>query len=171
LRCRYGIGPLNGGASKSKGRRMKDGLVPRWLTCCFRRARHPSSVLGSAESRILAIRDRLNIIKQTILRNEHFAPSTIPSRDREHLLTASLPITSVHPPAAWRAYSNTVASAEIDEAAVGPRRGTVLALRNADPLKRGETVPRGPRGRRRARFFTAGEGLTLFTRTSSFCRI
>jgi DNA polymerase epsilon subunit 2 len=46
-------------------------------------------VLGTAESRIMAIRDRLNIIKQTILRNEHFAPATIPSRDREHLLTAS----------------------------------------------------------------------------------
>jgi hypothetical protein len=59
------------------------------------RARHQTSVLGTAESRILAIRDRLNIIKQTILRNEHFAPSTIPSRDREHLLTASL--TSVLP--------------------------------------------------------------------------
>jgi len=54
------------------------------------RARHRLSVLGTAESRILAIRDRLNIIKQTILRNDHFAPSTIPSRDREHLLTASL---------------------------------------------------------------------------------
>ncbi|KAN0115600.1 DNA polymerase alpha/epsilon subunit B domain containing protein [Russula decolorans] len=53
----------------------------------FDKARHQSSVLGTAESRILAIRDRLNIIKQTILRNEHFAPSTIPSRDREHLLT------------------------------------------------------------------------------------
>jgi DNA polymerase epsilon subunit 2 len=52
-------------------------------------------VLGTAESRILAIRDRLNIIKQTILRNEHFAPSTIPSRDREYLLTASLLFTSV----------------------------------------------------------------------------
>ncbi|KAI0270066.1 DNA polymerase epsilon subunit B [Russula aff. rugulosa BPL654] len=50
-------------------------------------ARHQLSVMGTAESRILAIRDRLNIIKQTILRNEHFAPSTIPSRDREHLLT------------------------------------------------------------------------------------
>jgi DNA polymerase epsilon subunit 2 len=61
------------------------------------RARHQSSVLGTAESRILAIRDRLNIIKQTISRNEHFAPSTIPSRDREHLLTASL--TSVPPSA------------------------------------------------------------------------
>jgi DNA polymerase epsilon subunit 2 len=57
----------------------------------LRRAPHQSSsVLGTAESRILAIRDRLNIIKQTILRNEHFAPSTIPSRDREHLLTVSL---------------------------------------------------------------------------------
>ncbi|KAF8076498.1 DNA polymerase alpha/epsilon subunit B-domain-containing protein [Lyophyllum atratum] len=35
----------------------------------------------------LAIRDRLNIIKQCVLRNEHFAPSTLPSRDRERLVT------------------------------------------------------------------------------------
>ena len=60
------------------------------------------------------------------------------------------------------AYSKTVASAEIDEAAVGPGRGTVLALRNADSLKRGETMPRGPRRRGRARFLTASKGL-LFT--------
>ncbi|KAI0251432.1 epsilon DNA polymerase [Lactifluus subvellereus] len=53
----------------------------------FEKAHHQSSVLGTAENRILAIRDRLSIIKQTILRNEHFAPSTIPSRNREHLLT------------------------------------------------------------------------------------
>ena len=53
----------------------------------------------------------------------------------------------------------TVASAEIDEAAVGPRRGTVLALRDADSLKRGETMPRGPRRCRRARFLTTGKGL------------
>jgi DNA polymerase epsilon subunit 2 len=70
-------------------------LKPSTGPSLLHRARHQSSVLGTAESRILAIRDRLNIIKQTILRNEHFAPSTIPSRDREHLLTASL--TSVLP--------------------------------------------------------------------------
>lgn len=33
------------------------------------------------------MRNRYNIIKQVILRNDHFSPSTIPSRDREHLLT------------------------------------------------------------------------------------
>ncbi|KAH9039302.1 DNA polymerase epsilon subunit B [Lactarius pseudohatsudake] len=53
----------------------------------FEKASHQPSVMGTADSRILAIRDRLNIIKQTIMRNEHFAPSTIPSRHREHLLT------------------------------------------------------------------------------------
>lgn len=47
----------------------------------------PLSVSASPESRILAMRDRLDIIKQCILRNEHFAPSTIPSRDREKLVT------------------------------------------------------------------------------------
>ncbi|KAI0272768.1 DNA polymerase epsilon subunit B [Gloeopeniophorella convolvens] len=53
----------------------------------FEKAAHRLTVTGTAESRILAIRDRLNIIKQTILRNEHFTPATIPNRDREHLLT------------------------------------------------------------------------------------
>lgn len=42
---------------------------------------------GTAESRINSVRNRLHIIKQSILRNEHFSPSTLPSRDREHLVT------------------------------------------------------------------------------------
>lgn len=51
------------------------------------RASSPLSISGSAESRILSVRNRLNIIKQSVLRNEHFAPSTLPSRDRERLVT------------------------------------------------------------------------------------
>jgi len=51
------------------------------------RAGTPLTISGSAESRISAIRNRLNIIKQCVLRNEHFAPSTLPSRDRERLVT------------------------------------------------------------------------------------
>ncbi|KAF8351368.1 DNA polymerase alpha/epsilon subunit B-domain-containing protein [Amanita rubescens] len=42
---------------------------------------------GSAETRVLSMRNRLNIIKQGVLRNDHFAPSTLPSRDRERLVT------------------------------------------------------------------------------------
>ncbi|CAL1700805.1 unnamed protein product [Somion occarium] len=45
------------------------------------------TVSGSADSRVMAMRNRLNVIKQTVLRNDHFSPSTLPSRDREHLLT------------------------------------------------------------------------------------
>lgn len=45
--------------------------------------------MGSADSRVNAMRNRYNVIKQVILRNDHFSPSTIPSRDREHLLTVS----------------------------------------------------------------------------------
>jgi DNA polymerase epsilon subunit 2 len=45
------------------------------------------SISASPESRVLATRDRLDIIRQCILRNEHFAPSTLPSRDREKLVT------------------------------------------------------------------------------------
>jgi DNA polymerase epsilon subunit 2 len=49
----------------------------------------PSTLAGSADSRVLAMRDRLHIIRQSVLRNEHFSPSTLPSRDRERLVTVS----------------------------------------------------------------------------------
>lgn len=53
----------------------------------FEKSSSPLTVAGSADSRIAAVRNRLHIIKQSILRNEHFSPSTLPSRDREHLVT------------------------------------------------------------------------------------
>ncbi|KAJ7228567.1 DNA polymerase alpha/epsilon subunit B-domain-containing protein [Mycena pura] len=53
----------------------------------FEKVLTPLTMSGSADSRVLAMRDRLNIIKQCVLRNEHFAPSTLPSRDRERLVT------------------------------------------------------------------------------------
>ncbi|KAF9464455.1 DNA polymerase epsilon, subunit B, partial [Collybia nuda] len=53
----------------------------------FTKANAPLTISGTAESRIQAIRDRLFIIKQCVMRNEHFAPSTLPSRDREKLVT------------------------------------------------------------------------------------
>ncbi|EMD40775.1 hypothetical protein CERSUDRAFT_45107 [Gelatoporia subvermispora B] len=53
----------------------------------FEKAAGPLTVSSSADSRILAMRNRLDVIRQAVLRNDHFSPSTIPSRDREHLLT------------------------------------------------------------------------------------
>ncbi|KAH7887661.1 DNA polymerase epsilon, subunit B [Phlebopus sp. FC_14] len=53
----------------------------------FERSPILPTISGTAESRISSARNRLHIIKQSILRNEHFAPSTLPSRDREHLVT------------------------------------------------------------------------------------
>ncbi|KAF7301757.1 DNA polymerase epsilon subunit [Mycena indigotica] len=53
----------------------------------FEKVSTPLTMSASADSRVLAMRDRLNIIKQSVLRNEHFAPSTLPSRDRERLVT------------------------------------------------------------------------------------
>ncbi|KAJ7068371.1 DNA polymerase alpha/epsilon subunit B-domain-containing protein [Mycena amicta] len=53
----------------------------------FEKVSTPLTMSSSADSRVLAMRDRLNIIKQCVLRNEHFAPSTLPSRDREKLVT------------------------------------------------------------------------------------
>ncbi|KAF9226558.1 DNA polymerase epsilon, subunit B [Gyrodon lividus] len=53
----------------------------------FDRSSIPPTISGTAESRIISTRNRLYVIKQSILRNEHFSPSTLPSRDREHLVT------------------------------------------------------------------------------------
>ncbi|KAH9951642.1 epsilon DNA polymerase [Amylocystis lapponica] len=53
----------------------------------FERAAGTLTMSGSADSRTTAMRNRLNIIKQTVLRNDHFSPSTLPSQNREHLLT------------------------------------------------------------------------------------
>ncbi|GJE84193.1 epsilon DNA polymerase [Phanerochaete sordida] len=60
-----------------------------WSTerSAFERVLAPLTASGSADSRIAAVRNRLSIIKQTILRNDHFSPSTIAARDRENLLT------------------------------------------------------------------------------------
>ncbi|KAI0773465.1 epsilon DNA polymerase [Irpex lacteus] len=59
-----------------------------WSTerVAFERVPGPLTLSGSAESRVNAIRNRLNIIKQTILRNDWFSPSTLPSKNRENLL-------------------------------------------------------------------------------------
>ncbi|KAI0771567.1 epsilon DNA polymerase [Trametes elegans] len=53
----------------------------------FERAPGPLTSSGSADSRVMAMRNRLNVIKQCVLRNDHFSPSTLPSQDRESLLT------------------------------------------------------------------------------------
>ncbi|KAF9485264.1 DNA polymerase epsilon, subunit B [Pholiota conissans] len=65
--------------------------MPRWTWSSergtFERSSAPLTSSGSPETRVTSIRDRLNIIRQCVLRNEHFAPSTLPSRDREKLVT------------------------------------------------------------------------------------
>ncbi|KAH9943488.1 epsilon DNA polymerase [Epithele typhae] len=53
----------------------------------FERAQGSLTSSGTAESRVTAMRNRLNVIKQCVLRNDHFSPSTLPSKDRENLLT------------------------------------------------------------------------------------
>ncbi|OBZ70460.1 DNA polymerase epsilon subunit B [Grifola frondosa] len=92
------------GSADSQGQKDQDALdpeshlfvinafdMPLWHwsqeRSTFERVSGPLTSSGSADSRIMAMRNRLNIIKQTVLRNDHFSPSTLPSRDREHLLT------------------------------------------------------------------------------------
>ncbi|KAF8165254.1 epsilon DNA polymerase [Crassisporium funariophilum] len=65
--------------------------MPRWTWSpergTFEKSTAPLTSSGTPESRVTSMRDRLNIIRQCVLRNEHFAPSTLPSRDREKLVT------------------------------------------------------------------------------------
>lgn len=117
----------------------------------------------------MATRNRLNVIKQCVLRNDHFSPSTLPSKDRENLLTVSKPWF------AWLfAQFLRSCTAKIDKATVGSRRGPILAVWHAHPLKGGETLPRGPGWFRRARLLAAGKptshscphSLTILHRTN-----
>ena len=67
---------------------MHSVCVVMLTTVC--RSSTPGTSSGSPESRVTSVRDRLNIIRQCVLRNEHFAPSTLPSRDREKLVTVGV---------------------------------------------------------------------------------
>lgn len=85
-KCRGGHGQQNEEPSRSVYT-----LVTMWFPSLPVLSRHsaPLTSSGSPETRVISLRDRLNIIKQCVLRNEHFAPSTLPSRDRERLVTVS----------------------------------------------------------------------------------
>lgn len=50
------------------------------------RAAVKPSIAGSSESRAMFLRDRHNIIKQVVLRNENFSPPAFAGRDRENYL-------------------------------------------------------------------------------------
>ena len=86
-RCRDGLGPKKEEHSRcmlSSKTFCLQSLIP-----LPPRSRSVLTSSGTPESRVGSIRDRLNIIRQCVLRNEHFAPSTLPSRDREKLVTVS----------------------------------------------------------------------------------
>lgn len=99
----------------------------------------PLTISGSAESRVNAIRNRLNVIKQTVLRNDHFSPSTLPSKDREHLLT-------VRSLSSLLCFYPNISLATIDQAVTRQSRGEVSAVWHADTFKGRQAVSRG-RGR------------------------
>lgn len=49
-------------------------------------ARKYPSLAGAADSKAQYLRDRYNILKQVILRNEHFSPPALPGHDRENYM-------------------------------------------------------------------------------------
>lgn len=55
----------------------------------FNRVSRKLTVSGSPESRVLAMRDRLNLIKQTIMRNDNFSPRPFAGANREKFLRVS----------------------------------------------------------------------------------
>ncbi|KAG8742576.1 DNA-directed DNA polymerase epsilon, subunit B [Ceratobasidium sp. 414] len=52
----------------------------------FEKSSNKSSIGGSPTSRAQFLRDRYNIIKQVVLRNEHFSPPAVPGKDRDSYL-------------------------------------------------------------------------------------
>ena len=49
-------------------------------------ARKLPSIGAAADSKAAYLRDRYNILKQIILRNEHFSPPALPGHDRENYM-------------------------------------------------------------------------------------
>lgn len=123
------------------------GTFERLFECIFAihfltrrfRTSTPCTWSGTPESRVTSVRDRLNIIRQCVLRNEHFAPSTLPSRDREKLVTVRIGL------ALSSGGNLIIILAKINETTFGTIWGTILASRYAGLQQRGETLP----GRRR----------------------
>lgn len=62
--------------------------VPDHISTHSRAPGNPS-IAGTPESRALFLRDRHNIIKQTVLRNENFSPPAFAGRDRTNYLKVS----------------------------------------------------------------------------------
>ncbi|KAG8902425.1 DNA-directed DNA polymerase epsilon, subunit B [Tulasnella sp. 403] len=64
--------------------------MPRWLYSyerkAFEKAPNAPSLGGTPASRAQFLRDRHNIIKQVVLRNENFSPPAIAGRDRDNYL-------------------------------------------------------------------------------------
>lgn len=52
-------------------------------------ARKYPSLAGAADSKAQYLRDRYNILKQVILRNEHFSPPALPGHDRANYMKVS----------------------------------------------------------------------------------
>ncbi|KAG8760539.1 DNA-directed DNA polymerase epsilon, subunit B [Serendipita sp. 396] len=64
--------------------------MPRWHYSlerkAFEKAIQKPNIAGSAESKAMFLRDRYNIIKQIILRNENFSPPAFAGKDRANYL-------------------------------------------------------------------------------------
>ncbi|KAG8835941.1 DNA-directed DNA polymerase epsilon, subunit B [Serendipita sp. 399] len=66
--------------------------MPRWHYSlerkAFEKAARKPSVAGTSESKAMFLRDRYNIIKQIVLRNENFSPPAFAGKDRANYLKA-----------------------------------------------------------------------------------
>jgi DNA polymerase epsilon subunit 2 len=60
-------------------------------------ARKKPSLAGAADSKAQYLRDRYNILKQVILRNEHFSPPALPGHDRENYMKVRQTLCSSNP--------------------------------------------------------------------------
>lgn len=85
-RCPDGIIHKNERCSKSAPLTYRSTILV--LTTANRAAGKPS-IAGSSESKAIFLRDRHNIIKQIVLRNENFSPPAFAGRDRTNYLKVS----------------------------------------------------------------------------------
>lgn len=134
----------------------ESSLPPELTLTTVPRAQGTLASSGSAESRIIATRNRLNVIRQCILRNDHFSPSTLPSKDRENLLTVGSKELSLS-----NAPLNCLSAAEINETTAWTRRGPLSTVWHAHALERGQALCRGSGRFRRTRLFATSKSLRV----------
>lgn len=109
------------------------------------------SIAGRPDSKAMYLRDRYNILKQLILRNEHFSPPALPGHDRENYMKVSTSAFVEEKVESGTKYL-TASLANGDQEPSRSARRTLPALRASDPVSRWAFRARRPRRDGRPRY-------------------